>query len=510
MPNEIELKFDVAPGALRQLEASPLFRKREGESAGYVKLVSVYFDTNKYKLRDEGISLRVRYAQGKIFQTIKTGRLTAPVIRQEWEVEIDGDIPDLAQVQGTPLELLATTKLKRKLRPIFETNVRRRAVLREMNGALIELTVDRGRITTGNHSKSIYEVELELKAGEVSDLIDVASQLIGTLPARYNAGSKAELGYALAENRLVEAVHREPIDLDRDATVGDSFEAIGLSCLRHFVRNEGAVLKGDAEGVHQMRVGLRRLRTAISLFKDILQDTETSERKGQLKWLTDEFGSARNYDVFVKASSAALQAPPPRKQAIDDLKSILDGRRANHFNEAKKIVASDHYQKIVFWTVAWLLGGVWKTSSDELQKIRREQCVRDFACRILTKRTRNIGKRIKRLQTLSPQQRHKLRIAIKKLRYATEFFASLFPTSRTKRKGFVNVLEHLQEVLGKINDIGVHTQLATDVIRAKGTDREMTFALGRMTGVEDSEISSLMAAASKAGTRLLKLTPFWK
>src|SRR5580704_15628958 len=122
MGNEIELKFEVAPRELRKLK---VVRYSRGRPPKEENLVSVYFDTPKHKLARNSVSLRVRHHGDKFVQTIKSGESNGSFKRGEWEHEIKGDVPNLRKAHGTPLAPLLTKKLKRTLKPIFETHVHR-------------------------------------------------------------------------------------------------------------------------------------------------------------------------------------------------------------------------------------------------------------------------------------------------------------------------------------------------------------------------------------------------
>jgi CHAD domain-containing protein len=120
--------------------------------------------------------------------------------------------------------------------------------------------------------------------------------------------------------------------LDRGMQAGNAFTVIGLCCLDHALSNERAIAEGDAEGVHQMRVGLRRLRAAISLFKDLAAGSGTEAVKRELKWLTGRFGQARDFDVLIEEHVRPLQANRPIGGKIDVLANYLAGKRRRGFD----------------------------------------------------------------------------------------------------------------------------------------------------------------------------------
>jgi inorganic triphosphatase YgiF len=268
MGNEIELKFQVAPQDLRRLKASRVLHGHNCKPAKPQNLVSVYFDTTKHKLRKNGVSLRVRRSGDERLQTVKTEGSAGAFSRGDWEHTIDGDAPDLRKVRGTALEPLLTKKVKRNLRPIFATHVRRTSVAVRKNGSHIEVALDEGQIRAGRKSAAIDEVELELKHGNPQDLIKLARAIGDLVPATLALKSKSERGYDLVVNKPPQVVWDQKIELQSGLSTGDAFRIIGRSVLRHISAQEPAVRASAAEGVHQMRVGLRRLRAAVSLFSN--------------------------------------------------------------------------------------------------------------------------------------------------------------------------------------------------------------------------------------------------
>jgi triphosphatase len=320
---------------------------------------------------------------------------------------------------------------------------------------------------------------------------------------------------ALFDKARVKAARAEDIALARDVTVAAGFQIIGLACLRHFALNEQPLLRGDTEGVHQMRVGLRRLRAAISLFKDVLGDDETQEIKAQLRWLTDQLGPARDYDVLLEESVTRLKESDPHQPELDKLESLLRERRATKLAQAKSAVLSDRYRKLVLATALWLLGGAWLDDPDKRVRRLRKRPLESLASAQLARRTKRVHKKLRKLEQLDPDQRHKLRIAVKKLHYGTEFFAALFPARAARRKRFVKLLKRLQDSLGKLNDLRIHETIARDIVQAEDAAtanaecREEAFAIGLLRGSEQAQARGLTDAAVKAGVELARARRFW-
>jgi len=180
---ELELKFEIGPTILRRLNKIPVI-KALNKRPKYATEASVYFDNDKHELHKKGLMLRVRRIGKRHVQTIKTAGNSAPIERDEWETEIAGAQPELGLISGTPLEDLITKKIRRGLRPMFETRVRRTNYSLTDKECAIDLTIDRGKLHTGDGSVPICELELELKRGSKDRLFEVARTLVQALPAQ--------------------------------------------------------------------------------------------------------------------------------------------------------------------------------------------------------------------------------------------------------------------------------------------------------------------------------------
>src|SRR5262249_1922491 len=295
---EIEVKLELAQANLPSLKKIPLFQAIESLPRT-AQQFSVYFDTDRQKLRRKGLMLRVRREGGHYTQTIKANGYLAGFQRDEWETEIAGKRPDLSKASGTALEPLLSKKFRRRLKPLFETRVRRTVYPLVHNGHAIALAVDRGTINTGKRSQPLCEIELELEHGTAADLFGVARELSEVLPVRLALKSKSERGYEIINGEDELPVKAAAINLPAGANARDAFRVIGLACLKQIIGNARALANGDPEGVHQMRVGLRRLRAAMSLFSVLLRDPQSEAIKIELKWLTGELAPARELEVLV-------------------------------------------------------------------------------------------------------------------------------------------------------------------------------------------------------------------
>jgi inorganic triphosphatase YgiF len=506
MGNEIELKFQVAPRELRKLKAARTLHLKPPKEED---LVSVYFDTPKHKLARNGVSLRVRRHGDKFLQTIKSGGSNSSFRRGEWEHEIKGAVPNLREAHGTPLAPLLTKKLKGRLKPVFETRVHRISVPIRKNGSRIEMALDEGEVRAGGQSAPISELELELKRGKAGDLFKLAREMGKLAPATLSLKSKSERGYDLIEDAPAQAARAEKILLRRGMSMTDAFRTIGRSVLRQIASNEAAVRRSDSEGIHRMRVGLRRLRAATSLFSKLLDDRETERVKSELKWLVGELAPARDLDVYVRNEVEPLRSAAPARRGMKELASALILQRAAAFGKAKAAVGSRRYRSLLLDTLQWLETGDWA----KRERHYKHRPIERFAADILARRTKKAIKKAKKIRQLDSQQRHKLRIAVKKLRYASDFFGNLFAghTAKKRLSGFKTRLTHLQDRLGDLNDIKVHQKLAPKLVAGKPSakGRRQAFAVGIVSGREQGEIEPLLNAADKDARKFSHIRPFW-
>jgi inorganic triphosphatase YgiF len=516
-PKEIELKLEVPPASLPGLGKIPSVRALADHPDTETE-ISVYFDTDKQKLRRHGLTLRVRRTGKRLLQTIKATAAGAFLERDEWEEEVPSETPDLSLARGTALEPLLSRKLGQKLKPLFETKVRRTSCSLSDESRAVAVTLDKGRIHTGERSQPLCEIELELKRGPSRTLFDLARELVDALPAQLAVKSKSERGYALIDRVDGAApVKAAPVELCRKMPARDGFRAIARACLRQIVGNVPALRAGDGEGVHQMRVGLRRLRAAISLFGDILDGRETAAVKRELKWLTQELGPARQLEVLMRRVVEPIKRRRGKANGISSIAQDIERQRAEALARAQAAVGSARFRRLLIEVAAWMETGQWMSPEDDLMRDRVEMPVAAFAAGELEGRWRKLRKRCKAVRELGAHRRHKLRIQGKKLRYASEFFASLFPGRKAvrRRKAVLAKLETMQDCLGDLNDIVAHEDLIAASVRPGGrvnrrrASGNRAFAAGLLAGREDARFDAVLTRASEACASLAKAKPFW-
>lgn len=351
-----------------------------------------------------------------------------------------------------------------------------------------------GQVRKGELTELISEIELELKSGHLESLFKVASQLLEGVSFRIGRSSKAARGYAMYGASTAEICKAEPIVLPSDCTVGKAVSLILGNCLNQVHGNElGVVFGEDAESVHQMRVGLRRLRCALRLFKRVV--TLPEPLMDELNWVCSELGGARDLEVLAGGTVEALVAANPTLEGTGDLRHVILERARAQRRLAAEALESERYARLALALGAWACHASRTSAPEPLEPL---------ASRLLARLHRKLVARGECLETATPEQRHALRIGAKRLRYATEFFGSLYPQKAVEK--FTGKLRQLQDILGWFNDVSVAERLLRKISADKpGVSAPIPFALGWLAGRLEGDSAVLRHQWKK----FIKLEPPW-
>ena len=469
--SETELKLLIPPQALRRVSAHPAFKSATRPVTK--KLYSVYFDTPGHDLWRQGVALRLRRDGARWVQTVKGGGTVQGGLHQRTELEtrLVGPLPDCAAIDSEAFSgLFSSPLLRAQLKPVFTTEFTRiRRILTLATETEVEVCVDRGELRCGGHSEVICELELELKSGAPRHLYEVALQLLDSVPLRVENRSKAERGYALLRGDRPTPVRARAAVLTADMPVNDAFKAIVWATLNHLQANEhGTLGSRDPEYLHQMRVALRRLRSALGMFAKVLPEKQAAPLVSEVKWLAGMLGPARDWDVFMTET-----LPPVLSEFGDRDGPAALGKQCARLRQAARRRArtaldSQRYQRLVLALAGWLVAESWLRPRDEAVLAALRAPATAFAGAVLERRFARVRKRGRNLQRLSAAELHRLRIAIKKLRYAVDFFATLYDAKRVRN--LLARLSRLQNILGAMNDAAAVAGLTKAVNCKSGTD----------------------------------------
>ena len=508
---ETELKFEID-----QACAARLIERLSLDAAGSRRrLRTVYYDTPGGDLAKAGFTLRVRHDGRRYVQTIKQASADGGALhRGEWEAAVDGEGLDLKAARKTPLKPWLKPALVEALRVVFVVEVERSKCDLPAGEGVVEVALDRGEVRAGDRVCAIHELELELKSGSAARLFEVARNLIAEFPLNLAFVSKAERGRMLLAPNDGGAFPGRPARLKPNDSSAHAFRIIANGALNQTAKNAAILRAGQgSEALHQTRVGLRRLRSAMVLFRPMLAGAQFDTVASELKWLAGELDDARDLDVLFDAALQPTLGSGADEPGLGALVAALRDARVKAYARAMAAIESPRCRLLLLDSLAWIDAGAW-AESQALEAVHwRARPVKALANELLQDRWRKLIKRGRALADLSIADRHRLRIAGKKLRYAAGFFASLYPARAHKR--FSKAAADLQDALGALTDIAAGRTLVERVTLVRGdplntgADVPPAFAAGRLVGHREADEVGAMKAALKAFKRFEAVDRFW-
>lgn len=478
---EVEIKLELSAAAFDALAIGDLFAGKPT----IIRQHATYFDTPDHGLANAGFSLRIRKSDGKRLQTIKrdAGSAAGLFVRQEWEREVRGDRPVLDE--ATPIAALVANA-NAGIMPLFSIDTERR--LWTIDG--VEIALDRARIVAGERETSFYELEIEQKDGDFAQLFALAHRLVTTADVRLSVLSKAQRGYRLLGAAPV-AARAAPIMLAAPITAQAAFAVIARACMVQFRLNEALLLAtADSVALHQARVALRRLRSALSLNKALLADSRFPGLCADLRWLAARLGKARDLDVLIARAGDNF------------LREQLCKARAGAYRNAGRALRSVRARTLMIDLAAWIAIGDWRAAPET--RAMRDLSARCFAVMVLDRQFRRLRTGGRNLANLDDRARHEVRKTAKKLHYAAGFYASLFDGKRERRrhKRFVAAVQALLDQLGALNDLATVPGLLAALDLVEQPQAAMLLGAEAKPG--------LLAAAAVACEALLDRKRFWR
>lgn len=512
-PREVELKLELTPEDLPRLQRHRLFRTLTVGRASSRNLRSIYLDTPGLDLSAGGLTLRLRRSGRSWVQTVK---LEAPASaglfdRVEFECPVVGQKPDLSKVTDAGIRASLEAAIgEQPLLPAVETEVRRTRRLLRVDGTEIFADLDIGEVHARGERIPICELELELVQGDPEVLYDVAIELQSGLALRPSTQSKSDRGYASLTGAKPVPCKAKRVELPQDATLEDVLSAAVESALAQILSNEAPALDGsDVEGVHQMRVGVRRLRAAISFFKPVLPDESVDELRGELRWLADVLGQVRDLDVFLTETLAPLLRRFEPDLGLQALEKEALVARASKREELCEALVSPRFARLI------LLLGKWRTGRGWRNQPLTESAARLFAPAsgevgaLLGRRDRKVRRKGRHLSSLPIEERHQLRVQLKKLRYAADFLRSFGPEKKTRR--YLKSLAALQETLGHLNDVATCVGVLDHLVERIGPSAVPAHhrAVGFVAGWTARQAERRLCRSDKDWKAFAGAPPFW-
>lgn len=490
---ETELKLHISPEHMQKLKRHPWLRLLSAARASTLKLYSIYYDTADLDLRRSAMALRLRRVGKQFLQTLKGGGQVSAGLHQrnEWETPVLSEQLDFDALKACGGKL--PHGVRNRLQPVFVTDFSRNMRLLSFEGAKIELSMDRGEIRAGQSICPISELELELKSGSPQQLFKLALALLDVVPLEVEQTSKAEYGYLLFSAAKPSASKARFPALKKNQSIASALQSMIGACLLHVQANvPGALLKLDEEYLHQVRVGLRRLRVVLSIAQRFRADAELAVLHEQVAKLCIELGRSREWDVFVTETLRPICSRLPEHAGLHDVLRASERPREKQHAETEGSLASQEFQRMLLRFGAWMHSQEANETETPLQK---------FAAQILDKRSRQVRKNGKG-QAGDAGQLHAMRIACKKLRYSIEMFGSLFADNIAQ--SYLAALIELQDILGTLNDIAVAHRLLNELDNAARHD-----AVVLIRGWMEHDYAERVAEFGKAWKKVAAQKEFW-
>ena len=508
MHEETEFKLSLSPAAANRILRHKGLRSLRRGRRTKRRLVSTYFDTPRHALRKSEIALRVRDNGSGRQQTVKAP-FRGPAGLQnfrEWTVAVNGDSPDLRAVDDPELaRRLALRRYEERLAPVFTTDFEREAVRLGTGGAEFELAVDRGVIRAetpgGPVEEPICEAEFELLSGDPAGMFDVAIELCEAYDLRLGHLTKAQRGYALARPALrPRPVKAQKVALAEEMSVGEAFNFIIARSLEHMFANEIPTLEGRAEGVHQTRVAMRRVRAALRAFKRALPYDKRKAFGGEFRWFQRRLAPARDWQVFLSETLPGMEScARGRDGEMERLRRVARAERRRAVGDAAACLGSRRYARLLLQFERWIASLEKDAGSGDLAKP-----VKPFARGVLGRTWRYFLEDTRPLSRLPDEDLHEIRKRGKKARYATQFFSSLWIGPEVPP--FMKLMGRFQDSLGKTNDAIVARHILAAVRPGRLDPSVIRLAHEWSRG----RVKKCLRAAQPQWRSLARAAPFWE
>lgn len=487
MGKETELKLSLPVSSVSALRAHPLLQI--AEPVGPVKtLDNTYFDTSDLLLHQQRVALRTRQ-QGDIWlQTIKCASVSVGGLSQrpEWEKPYTGEF-DFADVELKPVRKMLQ-KLQPQLQPVFTTLFNRETLFLKMDsGAEVLLMLDQGDILAQGGRLPICELELELVSGQPEELLHLAVDLAETLPLMPSDISKAERGYKLFNGETDGPMKMPAVLLHKHQTPLAAFKALAFACIAQWQGNAGgAANSDDPEFVHQLRISQRRLRALLRLFKPILPQDWFVYWNKTLADNARLFSEVRDLDVMSDELLPALRLLPETDHwHFPELHQLVIKQRDLARHALMEHPDLQRQGRLILMLVTELHALESPDHEDETLK--------SFVKQQLKSLRQRVHKRYRKALKGDLADLHQLRIALKPLRYALEFFMTILPAGKTLPE-YDSVVTAVR-ALGQVNDMAMASRILTGLTSA---DTSLQTAQAYMAGLQSARLEDQRKIALRA------------
>jgi triphosphatase len=283
--------------------------------------------------------------------------------------------------------------------------------------------------------------------------------------------------------------------LTPDSTVGDGLRimlASGVHSLR-MASDRGATDR--PETIHRFRIGLRRLRSVLGIFGEVLPEDERRSLTQRLGSVAHDFGRTREWDVFLSGTLRPMAAALPDEPALLELDTVArEARRAS-------VPAGNALRLQADQVIATIGQAEWLQRPSLVWEADWQKPLKGFAGTLLTKRHRRLRKRLKTVNIADQTDFHGLRVQAKKIRYPIEMFSNLF--SEHPVDAYLDRLIAVQDSLGHLNDALVARDRLAELALSSRSQ-------GVVSGWLAHETKARQERFPRAAKRLRHAKPFWE
>ena len=486
---ELELKLLVDGNRLADFSNSPIIAANARNKGTRKHLKAVYYDTPKRALRRNGLSFRVRQSGARFTQTVKAEFDNDPLRRGEWEASVPSVAPDIVLALPFIPDKLRADLDRHPLEAVFTTDIHRHQRIVDLPSGAVEVAFDHGFLKSGDRSMPVSEIELELKAGSPSAIYELALRFAEHGSVRPSILSKSARGFDLADDTPPAARRPRKLCLDPSASLDEAFAAILRACLHHLLQSVPAAEDGrDPEGIHQLRVALRRLRSALDLMRSVVSLSRLDLLRSEAKWLAQNLSAAREWDVFQRETLRTVAQGCSSIGGFDELDGAAEQRRTACYDKVRQVLGDRRASCFVIGLGGWIEARGWRSDVVPEHLAQLAEPAMNFAQCILSAQHAKVLKRGRRFKSLTAEELHRLRLSVKRLRYVADFLLPLYGQRKSSRR-FSKRLADLQHELGTFNDMATTASLLADIGKeSSGTSTAAAAIAGwqahAMVGVE--------------------------
>ena len=409
--SEIELKLLVARERLDAFNEAPAVVAHARNRGSRKHLKAVYYDTPEMLLRKNGLSLRVRQSGQRFVQTVKAELGDDPLRRGEWQASVASIAPDAGLALPFVPAKLRDDLMSQPLQPVFISDIHRHQRLVDLPSAVIELAFDHGLIKAGGRTEAVSEIEIELKEGDPAAIYELALQLAESGDVRPSIRSKAARGFELATGAPPPAKKPRKLDVDPSLPLDDAFAVILASCLRDLLVSVPAAEDGrDPEGIHQVRVALRRLRSALDSLRSVVPSETLESLRADAQWLASAMSAARTWDIFRGETLPAVAGSCPSISGFDAMGADAEHHRLAAYADARRTLADRRAVRFVLLLGAWIEARGWRAEAGADHLAPLAEPAFSFARRILSDHHGKVLKRGRHFREQTAAKRHRLRL----------------------------------------------------------------------------------------------------